>query len=41
MTDIQIFALVILPLTVAALGWTIAILYDRSARRERERQGLR
>lgn len=41
MTEIQIFAFVILPLIVAALGWMIAVLYDRSARREREREGLR
>lgn len=40
MTDIQLFAFVILPVAVAAIGWTIAVLFDRAMRRQREREGV-
>lgn len=41
MTDIQLFAFVILPIIVAGLGWLISVLYDRAMQRERDRQGIR
>lgn len=45
MTDIQLFAFVILPIIVAGLGWTAALLHgwaiDRERARERDRQGIR
>lgn len=31
MTEIQLFAFVVLPLLVAAAGWTIAALYTRGS----------
>lgn len=33
MTGTQLFAFVILPVVVAGLGWSIALLHDRANRR--------
>lgn len=32
MTGTQLFAFVILPITIAALGWVVALLHDRLTR---------
>ena len=37
MTGTQLFAFVILPITVAALGWAAALLHDRLLRRQDRR----
>lgn len=34
MTDIQLFAFVILPIVVAAGGWAAVFLHERSLRRQ-------
>jgi hypothetical protein len=33
MTDTQVFAFVVLPIVVAGLGWAIALIHNRWARR--------
>ena len=35
MTGTQLFAFVILPIAIAALGWDAALLHDRLTRRHR------
>jgi hypothetical protein len=40
MTGIQLFAFVILPILVVAIGWGGALLHDRSIRRSREAERL-
>jgi hypothetical protein len=34
MTGTQLFAFVILPIVVAALGWGVVLLYERHGRRD-------
>jgi hypothetical protein len=38
MTDIQVFAFIVLPVLVTALGWAAALLHTRSARLQQQRE---
>lgn len=40
MNEIQLFAFVVLPILVVAIGWGGLLLHERSIRREREAEKM-